>query len=354
MVPIIKKALGSPLVAALASPLAVDDYLGLIDSRLSLTEPRGRIQSVVRQTPDSVTLAIAPNDNWRDHRPAQHVLLGVELDGVRHRRCFSLTSVPGDPLIEITVKRNGDGRVSNFLVDHAERGQLVYLSAAEGEFYPGARSSAKALLLSAGSGITPVIGIIRHWIRSGRSLDAVFVHYARSAESMIYTEELAALAADNPGLRVVTLFTENDRSARISASQLAAHVPDLAERETWLCGPAGFMDSADGLVRAVSTQPLHREQFEATRRETAAGEGAVRFAKSGCQVSGDTGTLLEAAEGAGLNPAYGCRMGICHACKCRVSAGRVRDLRSNETRDVRDTDIQLCIHAAAGDVDVEL
>lgn len=352
MKPVVKKLLGSPLVGALASPLSVDDYLGLIDSRLSLTEPRGRVVHATRQTADSVTLAIEPNDNWAGHRPGQHVLLGVDLDGVRHSRCFSVVSAPNERLIEITVKRNGDGRVSNFLVDHAARGQLVYLSPAEGDFYPG-RAPQRALLLSAGSGITPVMSLLRHWIARGEIQDVVFLHYARTSEDMIYALELEALAERHAGLRVCNVYTKAG-GRRLDANSLLQQVPDLAQRTTWLCGPAGFMDTAEPLIRARSDQPLHREQFAATRREAAHGEGAVQFVKSDIAASGESGSLLEVAEGAGLKPNYGCRMGICHACKCRVAEGSVRDLRTNRVRDVRDTDIQLCIHAAAGDVAVEL
>ena len=353
MNPVMKKVLGSSVVSALTSPLSVDDYLALIDGRLSLSEPRGRVTHAVRQTPDSVTLVIEPNDNWQGHRPGQHVLLGVDLDGVRYSRCFSVASAPNEKSLEITVKRNGDGRVSNYLVDWAQRGQLVYLSPAEGEFYPEAKTAARALLLSAGSGITPVMSVLRHWITRGELHDVVFIHYARTQADMIYAAELQDLARRHGGLRVETVFTA-DGGERISEASLMRLVPDLGERETWLCGPAGFMDMAEPLVTAHSSAPLHREQFAATRRDSAQGEGAVQFLKSDIAASGESGSLLEVAEGAGLKPNYGCRMGICHACKCRVAEGSVRDLRTNRVREVRDTDIQLCIHAAAGDVAVEL
>lgn len=353
MTPVMKRLLGSSFVGALASPLSVDDYLGLIDSRLSLTAPRGRVMHVVRQTADSATLLIEPNDNWQGHRPGQHVLLGVDLDGVRHSRCFSVVSAPGEHLIEITVKRNGDGRVSNFLVDHAERGQLVHLSPAEGDFCPDDRAPRQALLLSAGSGITPVLGLLRHWSARNELHDVVFVHYARTRADMIYAAQLEAMAERHAGLRVESVLTAED-GTRLNEPVLDALVPDLERRQTWLCGPAGFMDTAEPLIRARTNKTLHREQFAATRREAAHGEGAVRFLKSDLAASGESGSLLEVAEGAGLQPKYGCRMGICHACKCRVAEGSVRDLRTNRIRDVRDTDIQLCIHAAAGDVAVEL
>jgi len=353
MRPVVKKMLSSSLVGALASPLSVDDYLSLIDRRLSIKEPRGRVNSVARQTDDSVTLTIDPNDNWQGHHAGQHVLLGVDLDGVRHSRCFSLVSAPSDPLIEITVKRNGDGRVSNFLVDKARAGQLVHLSPAEGEFGASQQVPDKALLVSAGSGITPVMSLIRDWTRRNALHDVVFLHYARRRKDMVYIKELQALGERRKGLRLITICTGED-GRRIDDESIDAHVPDLSEREVWLCGPLGFMETAEALIEARTDKPLHREQFAASRREAAHGEGAVHFITSDMAASGEEGSLLEIAEGAGLKPAYGCRMGICHACKCRIKQGTVRDLRTNSVREIRDTDIQLCTHAAAGDVAVAL
>ncbi|MES1927155.1 ferredoxin reductase [Salinisphaera sp. T31B1] len=352
MKPIIRKALKSSLAESLATPLSVDHYLGLIDSKLSVDEPRGRIAEATRQTPDSVTLTIEPNDNWTRPAPGQHILFGIDLDGVRHRRCFSIAGAPDENSLEITVKRNGDGAVSNFLVDNVEPGQLVYLTHAEGEFYPNASPPARALLLSAGSGITPMMSILRAWIAADELPDVVFMHYARTSADMIYEDALDRLADEQPSLELVKRFTSAD--GRISADTLDAAVPDLDERMTWLCGPAGFMDSVQPLLDARTTKPVFREQFESSRREAAHGEGEVHFVQSDVAASGDDGSLLEIAEQAGLNPPYGCRMGICHSCKCRVTEGTVRNLRSNEVQDIRDTDIQLCIHAAAGDVAIEL
>lgn len=345
--------LGSSLASALARPSSVDDYLALIDDRLSLAEPRGRIVQVVRQTPDSATLSIETNDNWHGHHAGQHVLLGLDLDGTRHSRCFSIASAPDEPFIEITVKRNGEGRVSNYLVDRAQRGQLVYLSPAEGDFCPPTQAPAKALLLSAGSGITPVMSLLRTWLARNAHTDIVFLHYARTRADMIYATEVEALAAEHAQLQSIPVFTGAD-GARLDAAALDAQVPDLTERETWLCGPAGFMDTAETLIAARSSAPLHREQFAASRRASAHGQGAVQFLKSDIAASGDHGSLLEIAEGAGLSPPYGCRMGICHACKCHIAEGTVRDLRTDRVRQVRDTDLQLCIHAAAGDVVIDL
>ncbi len=359
MVPGLKKLIGNNFVQALASPMSVDNYLALLDPTWSVSEPRGRVIQVVRQTADAVTLVIQPNDNWTGHVAGQHVLLGVEIEGVRHSRCFSLSSPPEDRYLHVTIKRNGDGRVSNYLVDHAAVGTTIYLSAPQGEFYCDATAPDKALLLSAGSGITPVAGLVRHWAAQGRVHDVVFLHYARSREELIFADELQALADATPGLRLHLVLTGGQASqaevnGRISGEQLDHLVADLDERTTWLCGPEGFMQAAEDLVSARSDKPLHREHFAATRRVSATGEGAVFFTRSDRQAETNDGSLLEVAEASGLKPAYGCRMGICQTCQCRVEHGTVRDLRNNEVRDVRDARIQLCIHAAAGDVGLEL
>ncbi len=364
MVPALKKLLGNDFVQALASPMSVDDYLALVDPTWSVSEPRGRVVRVTHQTADAVTLVIKPNSNWAGHRAGQHVLLGVEIEGVRHSRCFSLSSPPEDSQLEVTIKRNGEGRVSNYLVDHAAIDMVVYLSAPQGEFYCDSNAPAKALLLSAGSGITPVAGLVKHWAAQGTLQDVVFLHYARSRDELIFADELSALADATPGLTVMFSFTGespepmanggNDVGGRISASHLDRLVDGLSTRETWLCGPEGFMQAAETLISERSDKPLHREHFAATRRVSATGEGTVFFNRSGTQAETNDGSLLEVAEKSGLTPAYGCRMGICQTCQCRVEHGTVPDLRNNEVRDVRDSRIQLCSHAAAGDVELEL
>src|SRR6476620_5405029 len=124
------------VAAVLTTPLLPDDYLGQLNPLWSAREPRGRVEAVVAETRDCVTLWLRPGRGWRDHVPGQYVRVGVDVDGVRHWRTYSLTSTPGrrDGRIAITVKRIPGGVVSEHLVRHARRGTLLRLAPPAGEF----------------------------------------------------------------------------------------------------------------------------------------------------------------------------------------------------------------------------
>ena len=352
------KLLNNPITRALASPLSVDDYLSQFNPLWSVGEVRGRIERVERETADAVTLHISPNSHWAGHVAGQHLVLGVEIEGVRHSRCFSISSAPGDTGITVTVKRNGDGLVSNYLVDRAQAGEVLFLSQARGEFLlPD--GNAPLLMISGGSGITPLMAMLRELVHQGREADVVFLHYSNSYADTIFHGELRALAERFDWLNLKLVISngaavEGDHQGLFSAEQLLELVPDVAERVALLCGPPPLMDRVNDAFIAQGRDKPAQEQFQ-VRITAAAGEGRVSFSRSGLEAAGDAApNLLELAEQQGLNPPHGCRMGICQGCKCRITQGQVRDLRNGEVRDVQDEEIQLCVHTAAGAVSVEL
>lgn len=352
------KLLDNPITRAMASPLSVDDYLTQFNPLWSVAEVRGRIERVERETADAVTLHITPNGHWQGHRAGQHLVLGVEIEGVRHSRCFSISSAPADAGITVSVKRNGQGLVSNYLVDQARAGEILHLSQARGEFLLP-EGNGPLLMISGGSGITPLMAMLRQCVREGQQRDVVFLHYSNSYIDTLFRAELRALAERFEWLTLIQVVNEGaplagDRRGLFSAEQLVELVPDYAARTPLLCGPPALMERVNAAFERAGLATPAQEQFQ-VKVSSATGEGVVLFSKSGREAAGDSaGSLLELAEQQGLNPESGCRMGICHACKCHVSEGRVRDLRNGEVRDVKDEDIQLCVHAAAGAVQVEL
>src|ERR1700753_1532945 len=145
------------LVSSFSSPLLPDDYLELVNPLWSTRELRGRVEEVSHETASAATILIKPGHRWPGHRPGQYVRIGVDIDGVRHWRAFSLTSDPyrEDGLISITPKRVDEGKVSPYLVGKAKPGTIVSLSKIEGEFVLPEDPPGKLLFISAGSGITP-------------------------------------------------------------------------------------------------------------------------------------------------------------------------------------------------------
>jgi ferredoxin-NADP reductase len=335
------------------TPLVPADYLDVIDPLRSGAELRGRIVAIQPETRDAATLVIKPGRGWRGHTPGQYVRIGVDVDGVRQWRAYSLTSHATDETISITVKAIPDGKVSNHLVRRATVGTLVQLDQAGGEFTLGAHAPGKLLFLTAGSGVTPVMGMLRNMEATS---DVVVVHSAPTPGDVIFGRELRALALAG---RIKLVEKHTDTDGMLDAARIDDVVADFAERQTWACGPAGMLDALESHWDGAGiADRLHTERFRPSVIATAGDGGTVTFARSGTTVDvGGAQTLLDAGEAAGVLMPSGCRMGICFGCVAPLRQGAVRDLRTGDVTTATDGDnvhIQTCVSAAAGACDIEL
>jgi stearoyl-CoA 9-desaturase NADPH oxidoreductase len=342
------------LAELVATPLVPSDYVDLIDP-LRGADLRARIVSVHPETRDAVTLVLKPGRGWKGHVPGQYVRIGVDVDGVRQWRTYSLTSPVGRPdgCIAVTVKAIPDGRVSNHLVRRARPGQVLQLDQAAGDFVLPQPRPGKVLFVTAGSGITPVMGMLRNHLDELQ--DVVVVHSAPTADDVVFGGELRLLAKQGR-IRLVEKHTDVD--GMLSPEELSVLVPDLAERQTWACGPTGMLNALETHFEDVGiAERLHTERFRASVLVTGDG-GTVRFAKQGLTVEADGGTpLLDSGEAAGVLMPSGCRMGICFGCVVPLRSGAVRDLRDGTLTTAAEGDgvlIQTCINAAAGACDIDL
>ena len=380
--------LRSRTLAALTSPHGVDRYLELIDPMLAAHEVRARVLDVRRETDTPgapvATLVLQPTSTWRGHRAGQHVQVAVDLPGSAKRltRCFTISSAASAPgeRFTLTIRAHEEGQVSKHLV-HARPGQIVHLSRAQGDFVlPGSAatpSNDPILMISGGSGITPVMALVRTLLRDGYADDLehslgrgpgigarrpswgggyegragrkiTFLHFARSPQDQIYAAELAEIAAADNDVAVQLRYGDHT----FSEFELRRLVPNYAETDTWACGPAGLID----LVReAYGESPRLRVEFfkpPATASDSA--EGRVTFSRSGEAVDNTGANLLEQAEAAGLTPEFGCRMGICFTCTTRKSEGTVRNVLSGAESSLPDEDIRICVSTPVGDCVVDL
>jgi len=342
---ILLSLLRSPIASALAAPHGVDRYLELLDPAWSVRDVRGTIEEVIRETESGVTLVLRPNGNFRGHVAGQFVRVGVEINGVRHTRCYSIaSSAHRRDRITLGIKAKDGGFVSRHLVEHAREGQVLALSAAAGDFVLPEERPSRIVLISGGSGITPVMSMLRTLLDEDHRGEIVFLHYARSRDEWMYARELAAI--DAPNVRVHTIFGELFRPEHLAAF-------DVATAESFLCGPEPMMAK----VRAVYRErclSLHEERFAEAPVARSDDSGTIRFLRSNKRAACGGKTLLETAEDAGLRPESGCRRGICHGCTQRKVSGAVRDLRTGAIDDAPDHDIQLCVTAAVGEVTLDL
>lgn len=342
------------LVELATTPLLPTDYLDLVDPLRSGAALRGRVVAVHRETPDAATLVIRPGRGWQGHTPGQYVRIGVDVDGVRQWRAYSVTSPQGrtDGCLSITAKAIPDGVVSNHLVHRLQPGTVVQLDQAAGEFVLPTPRPAKALFVTAGSGITPVMGMLRNHL--DELPDVVLVHSAPTADDVVFGAELRELAAAGR-IRLVERHTATD--GLLTPAQLAALVPDLAERSAWACGPVAMLEALEEHWAAAGLgERLVTERFRPRVLVTGEG-GAVTFGRTGTTVEADGATpILDAAEAAGVLMPSGCRMGICYGCVLPLREGAVRDLRTGELTTAAPGDgvlVQTCISAAAGACDID-
>jgi ferredoxin-NADP reductase len=347
------------LVRSFTSPLLPDDYLELVNPLWSTRELRGRIERVERETPSAVTVLIKPGWEWEHHRPGQYVRLGIEVDGVHHWRAYSLTSEPGrsDGCISITPKLVEGGKVSPFLFGRVRPGTIVRLGGVEGTFVLPEPLPGRILFISAGSGITPIMSMLRS-IAARRTIeDVTHVHCARSAEEVIFARELRELHARHRGYRLHLRLT--GEQGRVTPDQLDELCEDWREREAFVCGPTGLLEGMEQHWReAGDPGRLHVEHFQPG---TAVGDGErgrggeIRFCRSGVKATSDgEQPILVAGEAAGARLPYGCRMGICHTCVGRLRTGRVRDLRTGLVHGQPGEMLRTCINAPEGAVEIDL
>jgi ferredoxin-NADP reductase len=336
-----------------------DDYLELVNPLWSTRELRGRIERIERETPSAVTVTIKPGWDWEDHRPGQYLRLGIEVDGVHHWRAYSLTSDPGrrDGYISITPKLVEGGKVSPFLFGQVRPGTIVRLGGVEGTFVLPEPLPKRLLFISAGSGITPIMSMLRSLARRGPIENVVHVHCARAADGVIFARELGEMQARDPGYELHLRLTREQ--GRVTPDQLEQLCEDWREREAFVCGPTGMLEAMEERWRVDGNpERLHIEHFQPST-EVGDGErgigGSIRFCRSDIEATSDgEQPILVAGESAGASLPYGCRMGICHTCVGRLRSGQVRDLRTGQVHGQPGEMLRTCINAPEGAVELDL
>lgn len=344
------------VAALLTHPVLPDDLLGTVNPLWSRSEPHAKVVEVRPETAATTTLLLRTGSVHPAHRPGQFVGIGLQVDGVWQWRTYSVTSRPSDALLAITVTAVPGGVVSGRLAHATPVGTVLRIGPPAGEFVLPKPVPEKLLMVAAGSGITPVAGMLRELAATRpEALDgAVLVHCHRTVADLVFGAELRALAG-RTGLRLVERLTGTD--GRLTADALTELVPDWAARTTYACGPAGLLDALTQLwERAGDPALLHVERF--TPPPVAVDGvpgGRVCFTASGIEADAGPGVgLMAAGEAAGALLPSGCRMGICHTCVGTLRSGAVRDLRTGALSDTPGEYVRTCVSGAVGDVEIDL
>lgn len=363
---IVRSALGSKAVAALTTPHTIDHYLERIHPMITVELVRARVVDVIRETDVATTVVLKPNGAWQGFRPGQHVEFGIEVDGTRKVRVFSVSSSDAQrKTFSVSVKAHPDGYVSRFLNRELRPGTVVLLSPAQGEFTLPDAVPDHIALVSGGSGITPVMSMARSLRDAGHTGRITFLHYAKSRTDEMFTDELDTLAASLPDASVVRVYTREPApdavlEGRFTVDHLKHLGVDPSDVPTWVCGPAGLIAAVrDAYTELESADNLHLEYFKVPSIDTSLFDsadisGTLSFDTSGTEADNSGATILEQAEAAGLKPEFGCRMGVCNTCAVKKLHGAVRHAISGEVNANTDETIKICVTVPVGDVSVEL
>ncbi len=348
-----------------AYPLRTSHYVELVNPLWTTHKMQARVVDVWDETGDSRTITLKPGLNWRGHRAGQHMRVGVPVDGMHHTRTYTISSPPEreDGCVTITVKLIDGGRISRHIVRNLKVGDFLPIGLPQGDFYLPDSQPIKPLFITAGSGVTPALSMLRSLVAQNRLPDTVHIHYAPHEFDAICGKELRQLAQDQARYTLQPVYTrdcgaDKQSKAYFSEAQLNHLCPDWKSRDCYACGPQELLKGVEDLfAREGLNRQLHTERFRApyTAIPRDAVGGKVRFRQSDLETDADAETpLLRVAEDAGLNPPHGCRMGIYHTCNTRLLSGCVRDLRTGQVLNEAGAIVQTCVCAAAGDCELAL
>ncbi len=323
------------------------------------------LTAVTLETHDTKSYFFQPSEPLNAYKAGSHINIAFEVDASTVSRTYTLSSSPKHAAgFTITVKRVTGGQASNWLFDNLNVGDQLLVSQPQGDFVLPYQPAGKLLMLSAGSGITPVMSMLRYLTETGNRSDILFLHYAQSPDDIIFQHELKTLAANHTNISVHCSVergstTDALHQGRISKQQLATIVPDILEREVYLCGPQPFMKATLAILNKLAFDPtqLHLENFTADL-DAAVELGysaALTFTSLDRSIQATPSkTLLQEAEAVGLQPAAACRMGICRTCRCKKQSGTTINLVTGEESSQENDYILPCVSVAKTATVIEL
>ncbi|MGR5499669.1 MOSC N-terminal beta barrel domain-containing protein [Vibrio sp. DNB22_10_4] len=296
-----------------------------------------------------------------DYKAGQHLPIELNLDGQVVKRLYTLSSSPSRPgRLAVSVKRIDGGSVSNWLFEHFQVGDTLIADKPNGSFHMANADHEPLLLLSAGSGVTPMMSMLRDLSDRDAVNNVVFFHQCSTVDDIPFAEELKSLEAKHENFTVMLSLTQSNDDwqglkGRFSLSHLK-QIPDLTARQVFVCGPDGFMQKAKNLMlkKGLAEDHYHQEAFGvATATEDSV--KAVQISIDGNVFEGDNQkTLLEQAEDAGLSITHTCRAGFCGACKVTVESGLVHqpDVPAIQESEIAEGKVLACCSVPRTDVEI--
>ena len=352
------------LIQSVFSPTAFDFWASHLNPTWSWQRPLARIVARRIAAKDCVTLTLKSNRHAQPFLAGQHINLTIEINGVRYTRSYSPSLLPDqNRVFTITVKRMSGGKVSNWLCEQTQIGQVIELGAAFGDMTLSSVYQ-KHVFLAAGSGITPFLSLIREWVAQGALGDVTLIYWAKTKAELCFIDEFSALTTQYANLQIHYALTQEQPSQvpqthiayeRLSQRLLETFVPDLNQRVAYACGPAGFVEQAR-LLTQEQAKDFYGEAFSLPLVANDSLESVnIHLTKSNRTIRVASGQpLLAALEAQGLKPASGCRMGICNTCVCTKQAGTTEHILTQARDHEAGSSVRICISSARSDLTLDL
>jgi ferredoxin-NADP reductase len=338
-----------------------EPLIQLLFSGWSASGYRAKVVTIRDENESVYSLVLKVSKRWKGFKPGQYVEITSSQDGARISRTFSISSprklFTTKRSIELTIRKQDNGRITPWIYKTFKTGQIITLSKAQGDFTIPSRTK-PLLFIAGGSGITPFRSMLAEYAHSHYLADVKLMYYAPK-NSHLFSQELQKLQAENSKINIALINTKD--SGHINIDHLKQHCDNFANRETFICGPDGMIQTSEELLlnNGVDQEKIHHEYFgpAALGKLDIETNGIVKFIQSSKKTQffhEAPKTLLELAESLGLKPKTGCRAGICHQCVCKKQQGTVFNTLTKKFSDTGTQDIQLCVSVPVGDVNLNL
>jgi len=322
----------------------------------SLVHAKAQVLSIEKEAEDVITVTLQPAKTWGGFVPGQYVQIGLKINGVIYHRNFSISS----PLelfreqgrITLTIQKQSDGQVTPWLFQSLQVGDTLMLSEAKGDFIQK-ELSRPVLFIAGGTGITPFISMLHAAVQVQQ--DVVLLYYAKEGRHIL-RKTLDALNS-HPHIKI--LFLSSTQAGRFSQNHLETYCPDVESRKVFICGPAGLIEQGQEVLKSngVAVEDIAFEYFRATKHmqsDTATDEVATIVTNGQTIKAKSHVPILNQLEMAGLQPKYGCRMGLCKECQCMKTSGVVFNQQTGRYSEEGAEPIQICVSVPIGEVRLDL
>jgi ferredoxin-NADP reductase len=333
---------------------AINFWLQKVNPLWSSNKALGKVVQKDTAAEGMVSLTIQVNRHFKFGQAGQHHPVFAVVDGIRYERTYSLTKLDAQHVL-LTVKTLQGGKVSTWLAERAQTGDLVEFGAPFGDMVIHAMNQ-PLVLLAAGSGITPMLSLLKDMAKQNQLKDQPvhLMYWVKKQSDAAFVERFEKLASKHPAFSYQIFYTQEDvADSRLNASHVE-QLTDVEKSTVYACGPSGFVSIAEQLFSHA--QSFKSEAFSMSlMANDDIGFVNVTLTQSNKVLSIPKGqSILVALEQQNIKPKHGCRMGICNKCACNKAEGSTKNMVNGAQNTEPGNLLKICVNSAQSDLVIDL